>query len=459
MKSAARILIIDDDADLRESLALYLKIHFETVKTLGDPQGIHSLLNEAEFDLLLLDMNFQKGRNDGQEGLYWLKHIKDLRSDLMVLLITAYGDIDLAIEALKSGASDFILKPWENQKLLASLLRAYELKSTRKKLNQFQIQQSKKGQVLIDTLERTSKDPSSLSLLQQARTVAQTEANVLIGGPNGTGKSLLAQYIHLQSPRRDAPFVSVDLGSIPDTLFESELFGSVKGAYTDAREDRQGLISQAEGGTLFLDEIGNCSMANQQKLLRLLQERSYQALGSADIRYCDIRIICATNLDLEKAIEVGDFRQDLYFRINTIHLAWSSLKDRPQDLKALMDHYLLIYNQKYQKQFHLNEDQKKEIGTYHWPGNIRELAHSLERAVILNLVHEPLGLSGKQPEAELAKDFATPIHYNLEDLEAYHIERVVNYYHGNISKAAQHLGVNRNTLYRKLEKYQISHVQ
>ena len=252
MKSAARILIIDDDADLRESLALYLKIHFNKVSVLGDPRKVHQALNEDEYDLILLDMNFQAGRNDGQEGLYWLKHIRELRPEIMVLLITAYGDIDLAIEALKSGASDFILKPWQNQKLLAALLRAYELKSTKGKLKQFQEQQGKSGNELIQLLEDSARSASSIALLQQARRVAETDAQVLIRGENGTGKSQLARYLHLNSLRKDEPFVSVDLGAIPENLFEAELFGVKKGAFTDAREDRSGLVQQAEGGdTLF----------------------------------------------------------------------------------------------------------------------------------------------------------------------------------------------------------------
>lgn len=457
VKSEARILIIDDDEDLRESLALYLKIHFKSVHSLGDPQGLHSLLNEREFDLVLLDMNFQTGRNDGQEGLYWLKHLKELRPEIMVLLITAYGDIDLAIEALKSGAADFILKPWQNQKLLASLLRAYELKSTRKKLQQFRQQQDNSGRALIQQLEEHSLEPSSMALLQQARLVAGTEANVLIGGPNGTGKSMLAQYLHLQSPRRDAPFVKVDLGAIPEALFESEVFGAKKGAYTDAKEDREGLVAQAEGGTLFLDEIGNCSLAHQQKLLRLIQDHSYQMLGARESRSCDVRFIAASNANLEEAVAQGSFRADLFYRINTIHLEWQALENRPTDLAALSKYYLDLYNRKYQRKLQLEPAQETELLNYKWPGNIRELAHTLERAVILSEGGRypgsllPAVHSNKKEESpELSFD------YNLEELEALHISRVMHHYEGNISKAAKHLGVNRNTLYRKLAKYHIA---
>lgn len=456
MKSAARILIIDDDADLRESLALYLKIHFSKVSVLGDPRKVHEALNQEEYDLILLDMNFQAGRNDGQEGLYWLKHIKELRPDIMVLLITAYGDIDLAIEALKSGASDFILKPWQNQKLLAALLRAYELKSTKGKLKQFQQQQDKSGNELIQLLENSARSASSIALLQQARRVAETDAQVLIRGENGTGKSQLARYLHLNSLRKDAPFVSVDLGAIPENLFEAELFGVKKGAFTDAREDRSGLVQQAEGGSLFLDEIGNCSLLHQQKLLRLIQDQSYQTVGSPELRHCNVRIIAASNSDLELAVKEGLFRQDLYYRINTIELKIEALRNRQEDLEVLIDYYLDYHNRKYGRQLQLEADQRAQLLAYSWPGNIRELSHSLERAVILKDGHFEQSLRSREG-SNRPKEGNDYLSLNLEELEAQHIHQVLNHYQGNISKTAQHLGVNRNTLYRKLDKYQIQH--
>lgn len=458
MKSEARVLIIDDDSDLRSSLALYLKIHFQAVKEIGDPRKMHAVLNEDDYDIVLLDMNFQTGRNDGQEGLYWLKHLKEIRPEIMVLLITAYADIDLAIEALKSGASDFILKPWENQKLLAAVLRAYELKSTRSKLRQFKSQQDKSGEKLLHLIESTSVDPSSIALLQEARTVAKTEANVLLLGENGTGKSLMAQYIHFNSPRKNEPFVHVDLGAIPESLFESELFGHKKGAFTDAHTDRDGLVAQAEGGTLFLDEIANCSLQQQQKLLRLLQDRSYQVLGSNETRHCDIRIISATNVELEKAVEANDFRQDLFYRLNTLQLQCRPLRSRRDDIPQLSDHYLSHFNRKYQRRLKLKKSDLEDLKTYPWPGNIRELSHSIERAVILS--HE-----GKLSTSLVAKQDRKPVQEDvdslgltIEQLEAHHIKRVLVLYEGNISKTAKHLGVNRNTLYRKLEKYQINDI-
>ncbi len=453
MKNEARILILDDDADLRDSLALYLKIHFNKVQTLGDPHQLNRLLGESDFDLILLDMNFQKGRNDGKEGLYWLKHVKEVRPESTVLLITAYADIDLAIESLKSGAADFIMKPWENQKLLASILRALELKTTRKKLQQFQEQQNQDGRELIQSLEANSLETASLNLLAQARKVAETDAKILITGENGTGKTLLARYIHLNSPRRNAPFVSVDLGAIPEALFEAELFGVKKGAYTDAKEDRSGMVQRAEGGTLFLDEIGNCSPIHQQKLLRLIQDQSFQITGSGELQHSNVRILAASNADLTKMVAEGSFRQDLLYRVNTVELRCLPLRERIADLKALTDHFLDQFNRRYQRKLKLNSSQYQEIRQYSWPGNIRELAHNLERAVILS---ENDRFEGQVcPEARNTNPDTSDLalELSLEELEARHIERVLKLHQGNISKTASHLGINRNTLYRKMEKY------
>ncbi len=454
MKSPAHILIIDDDDDLRDSLALYLKIHFNKVRTLGDPQEINQALSQEEPDLVLLDMNFQQGRNDGREGLYWLRHIKELRPNIMVLLITAYADIELAIESLKSGAADFIIKPWENQKLLASLLRAYELKNTKHKLQQFQQQQNKAGQQTIDLLEQSAIDPGSQKVLSQAKKVALTDASIFIGGENGTGKSLLAQYIHLHSSRNDQPFVSVDLGAIPENLFESELFGHKKGAFTDAKEDRLGMVHRAEGGSLFLDEIANCSVAHQQKLLRLIQDQSFQIPGSSEVQTANVRIISASNADLHQAVIDGTFRQDLLYRINTIELHWLPLRERPSDLNFLIEHFRKSFNRRYQRNLSFSKKQVSEMEKYSWPGNIRELAHNIERAVILAEDGHYQGAICPRAKEKLSSQSEMPLELNLEELEARHIERVLNHHDGNMSKTAAHLGINRNTLYRKLDKYQ-----
>lgn len=457
MKSPAHILIIDDDDDLRDSLALYLKIHFKKVSTLGEPQAVNQILSQEEPDLVLLDMNFQQGRNDGREGIYWLKHIKEMRPQIMVLLITAYADIELAIESLKSGAADFIIKPWENQKLLASLLRAYELKNTKQKLQQFRQQQNKDGEQTIQLLEQSAIDPGSQKVLSQAKKVAPTDASIFIGGENGTGKSLLAQYIHLNSSRNNQPFVSVDLGAIPENLFESELFGHKKGAFTDAKEDRLGMVQRAEGGTLFLDEIANCSLAHQQKLLRLIQDQSFQIPGSSEVQAANVRIISASNADLHQAVIEGTFRQDLLYRINTIELHWLPLRDRPADLNFLIEHFLKSFNRRYQRNLSFSKSQVSEMQKYAWPGNIRELAHNIERAVILAEDGQYEGDICPRAEKNKRPNTDIPLELNLEDLEAKHIERVLQHYEGNMSKTAAHLGINRNTLYRKLDKLQARH--
>lgn len=457
MKSPAQILIIDDDDDLRESLALYLKIHFAKVRTSGNPKSLNKLLGEEEPDLILLDMNFQQGRNDGKEGLYWLRHIKELRPQIMVLLITAYADIDLAIESLKSGASDFIVKPWENQKLLASLLRTYELKNTKHKLQQFRYQQRKDGQEISMILESNAQSTESRNLLNQARIVADTDAGILISGENGTGKTALAAFIHEHSKRKNEPFVSVDLGAIPENLFESELFGVKKGAYTDAKEDRSGVVQSAEGGTLFLDEIGNCNEKQQHKLLRLIQEQSFQIPGSAETQFANVRIICASNIDLKDAVSRGEFRQDLLYRINTIELRCLSVKERLEDLPHLSSYFLSKFNRKYDRQLRLSNQQVEAMKKYEWPGNIRELEHNLERAVILSnngRFDGPICSGMTKPPAGIPP---IDLNHSLDELEQQHIQRVLQHHKGNMSKTAAHLGINRNTLYRKMDKYQIKY--
>lgn len=454
MKSPAHILIIDDDDDLRDALTLYLKNHFKKVRSLAEVEAINQSITSDEPDLVLLDMNFQQGRNDGKEGLYWLSHIKEMRPHIMVVLITAYADIDLAIAALKNGASDFIIKPWENKKLLASLLRAYELKDTKRKLKSFQGKQDKDGEQLAQLLLNSSCDEASKALLRQAEKVAGTDASLLIGGENGSGKSLLAQFIHLHSPRKHAPFVQVDLGAIPENLFESELFGHKRGAFTDAKEDRPGLVQSAEGGTLFLDEIGNCSLIHQQKLLRLIQDQSYQIPGSAEVQHADLRIISASNANLQAQVEAGSFRQDLLYRINTIELHCLALRERRKDLHYLSAYFLGNFNRRYQRKLVLSEKQYQEIHKYPWPGNIRELAHSIERAVILSENGSFDGTICSGLNRQKSDEDQLSLELSLAEIESRHIQRVLEYYQGNMSKTAAHLGINRNTLYRKINKDQ-----
>lgn len=451
-KMPARVLLIDDDEDVLHSLKLYFKIHFDEVVTSTSPTQINELFNAGRFDLVLLDMNFRHGHNDGKEGIYWLKHIKELDNTVAVILLTAYGSIDLAVESLKLGATDFVVKPWDNQKLLSTALRALELQKSKKKIAQLKISNQQQNRADDNPIKK-SKSPAMQAVLTMAERAAPTDANVLIRGENGTGKEVMARYIHSVSNRHDEPFVSVDLGALPDNLIEAELFGARKGAFTDAKEDRQGRFEAAQDGSLFLDEIGNMSLGAQQKLLSALQNRVITALGSTQSIEIDTRVICATNADLIKEVKDGNFREDLLYRINTIELNIPALRDRFEDLNDLVHHFLQKFNRRYHRNCTIEENTIERLKGYPWPGNVRELEHSLERAVILS--DEPvlsisqfsLGIPKQEPQE------SKTLNLSLEGLEGLHISKVLNHYSGNISKTAAHLKINRNTLYKKIEKY------
>lgn len=451
-KMPARVLLIDDDEDVLHSLKLYFKIHFDEVVTSTSPTQINELFNAGRFDLVLLDMNFRHGHNDGKEGIYWLKHIKELDNTVAVILLTAYGSIDLAVESLKLGATDFVVKPWDNQKLLSTALRALELQKSKKKIAQLKISNQQQNRADDNPIKK-SKSPAMQAVLTMAERAAPTDANVLIRGENGTGKEVMARYIHSVSNRHDEPFVSVDLGALPDNLIEAELFGARKGAFTDAKEDRQGRFEAAQDGSLFLDEIGNMSLGAQQKLLSALQNRVITALGSTQSIEIDTRVICATNADLIKEVKDGNFREDLLYRINTIELNIPALRDRFEDLNDLVHHFLQKFNRRYHRNCTIEENTIERLKGYPWPGNVRELEHSLERAVILS--DEPvlsisqfsLGIPKQEPQE------SKTLNLSLEELEGLHISKVLNHYSGNISKTAAHLKINRNTLYKKIEKY------
>lgn len=451
-KMPARVLLIDDDEDVLHSLKLYFKIHFDEVVTSTSPTQINELFNAGRFDLVLLDMNFRHGHNDGKEGIYWLKHIKELDGTVAVILLTAYGSIDLAVESLKLGATDFVVKPWDNQKLLSTALRALELQKSKKKIAQLKISNRQQNRADDNPIKK-SKSPAMQAVLTMAERAAPTDANVLIRGENGTGKEVMARYIHSVSNRHDEPFVSVDLGALPDNLIEAELFGARKGAFTDAKEDRQGRFEAAQDGSLFLDEIGNMSLGAQQKLLSALQNRVITALGSTQSIEIDTRVICATNADLIKEVKDGNFREDLLYRINTIELNIPALRDRFEDLNDLVHHFLQKFNRRYHRNCTIEENTIERLKGYPWPGNVRELEHSLERAVILS--DEPvlsisqfsLGIPKQEPQE------SKTLNLSLEELEGLHISKVLNHYSGNISKTAAHLKINRNTLYKKIEKY------
>lgn len=447
----ARILVVDDDPDVLTAVRLLLKQHVAAVITEHNPEQIPAVLSKEKPDLVLLDMNFKSTINTGNEGLYWLNRIKSVRPDLPVVMITAYGAIDLAVTSLKQGAADFVVKPWQNEQLIgviADLLSPKERK--------------KAGENNVNA------DPEFIgasAVIQDLRykigKIAPTDANILILGENGTGKDLIATAIHKQSNRADKPFIKVDVGALTESLFESELFGHKKGAFTDAREDRIGRFEAANGGTLFLDEIGNISLQQQAKLLSVLQNRQVIPLGSNSPIAVDIRLVCATNVPLADLANENRFRKDLIYRINTVDLQVPPLRDRGDDTLRIARHFLRKYAQKYLKaatDFDKRAEQK--LLDYHYPGNVRELQYSIERAVIMtegeilgadDLIFSPIE---QAPTADRSSK-ADADRHNLVELERITIANVVEKHGGNISKAARELGITRTALYRRLSKYDI----
>lgn len=452
-----RILIIDDNEDLLKAARIFLKRHFGQIDLEKDPTLIPDLLKNESYDVILLDMNFTQDVNSGQEGFHWLDKILEIDPSAVVVLITAFGSVDMAVRAIKAGATDFVMKPWENEKLLATLLSAIQLRSSKEELRQLKDEQ----ELMREELDHKFKDiigqsAAMIKVFDTIDRVAETDANVLVLGENGTGKELIARAIHRNSKRADKPFVTVDLGAISETLFESELFGHVRGAFTDAKTDRAGRFEVANGGTLFLDEIGNLSPALQAKLLTALQNKRISRVGSNKVLDVDIRLICATNMPLYEMVQKGEFRQDLLYRINTIELTLPSLKERNEDIRILAEHYLEQFAKKYNKDIYkFSEATVKRLEKYHWPGNVRELQHAVERAVIMSRdnILQPEDFffnASNQPkdQSEINLD-----QYNLEDVERILIRKVLAKHNGNITHAAQELGLTRSSLYRRLEKY------
>ncbi|WP_294264572.1 sigma-54 dependent transcriptional regulator [uncultured Chryseobacterium sp.] len=445
-KKEAHILIVDDDEDILFSARVWLKKFFTEVSCLSQPKNILKFLSEHQVDAVLLDMNFRKGFESGQDGLYWMKEIKTLEPQLPIILMTAYGEVELAVEALKSGASDFILKPWNNEKLYASVNLAVDISRKNKKLNQWENVNVKTNQYQLETKSRVMQE-----VMEQIERVSATDANVLLLGENGTGKYVLAEHIHELSKRENQPFVHIDLGSLSENLFEAELFGYKKGAFTDAYQDYAGKIENAENGTVFLDEIGNLPLHLQTKLLSLIQNRKLSRLGETKERMLDVRFIFATNENLKKAVSENRFRKDLYYRINTVELNIPSLKERQEDIPGLATYFLDRYKQKYHKtDLMLNEDLVSELVHYSWPGNIRELDHCIERSVILS--HEKV-LKLLMPQDEEPEKSITNL--NIEDMEELLIKKALKKHRGNISLAAEDLGLSRAALYRRMEKFEL----
>ncbi|WP_295126734.1 sigma-54 dependent transcriptional regulator [uncultured Chitinophaga sp.] len=443
-----KILIVDDDTDVLRAARLLLKRHFAQVDFEKNPQKIPYLVTNFDYDVILLDMNFTRDLSTGKEGFEWLDRILDINPKASVVLFTAYGDVEMAVRAIKAGAVDFVLKPWENEKLLATMQKAFEARQSdgadktiaAPAANNNLISVSKAMQDILDTAER----------------VAATDANVLILGENGTGKDLLARHIHQLSLRKDKSFVSVDLGALSESLFESELFGHTKGAFTDAREDRTGRFEEANGGTIFLDEIGNISLPFQAKLLTVLQNRSVTRVGSNKSVPVNVRLVCATNRNITQMASQYLFRQDLLYRINTIEINLPALRDRTEDIVPLAEYFLGMYRKKYNRPVaFLHDTLVQQMEQYEWPGNIRELQHAIERAVILSQGKTlmPKDVFMKNNAASGNEKLNTG--YNLEEMEQNMINQALKKCSGNITEAARELGLSRAALYRRMEKYNI----
>ncbi|MCB2194944.1 MAG: sigma-54 dependent transcriptional regulator [Bacteroidetes bacterium] len=450
-----KILAIDDNEDILFALKLLLKNHVELIQTETNPEKIPDYLHNDAYDVILLDMNFTKDAISGQEGFDWLNKIMEIDPDSVVVFITAYGDAEKAVKAIKLGATDFVLKPWQNEKLLATISSAIKLRRSKSEATDLRKKQKEISAIQDQPFhEFIGNSPEMQQVFSTINKVAKTDANVLILGENGTGKELVARALHRNSLRKDEVFISVDLGSIAETLFESELFGHMKGSFTDAKKDKPGRFEIASGGTLFLDEIGNLSLPMQAKLLTVLERREITRVGANKQTPIDVRLICATNNDIHQMIQDESFRQDLLYRINTVEIHLPPLRERVSDIPLLADHFLGIYTKKYRKKIKgISADALKKLNQYQWPGNVRELQHALERAIIMSdsdtLQPDDFLLSTRSEKvAEIEIDT-----YNLEEVEKNIIVKVLKQNQGNVTQAATVLGLTRTSLYRRMEKY------
>lgn len=450
-----KILIIDDDEDVLLAAKMLLKKHAHQVIIEKNPKKIPFLLNNDTYDVILLDMNFSKDITSGKEGFYWLNEIMEKDPTSVVILITAFGDVEMAVRALKDGATDFVLKPWQNEKLIATIATAVKLKQSYKEVDK--LKKAKKqleydmNQPFKDIIGESEAIKKVFGMIEK---VAKTDANVLILGENGTGKELIARAIHMRSLRKDNVFIGVDMGAITETLFESELFGHKKGSFTDAKEDRTGRFEVANSGSLFLDEIGNLSLPLQSKLLTVIQKREITRIGSNLNMAIDIRLICATNMPIHDMVKDNSFRQDLLYRINTVEIHLPSLRDRLEDIPLLTDHFVKSYCNKYRKNIKkIPNSTIRRLQQYHWPGNIRELQHAIERAIIMS-EEDQLNPDDFFFLTQLTDSNDTTLDtFNLDDVEKSVIEKAISKHSGNISKAAKELGLTRASLYRRLEKH------
>lgn len=450
----ARILVVDDNVQILESLRILLKEEFQAIDVISKPSRINEMLWRNEYDVVMLDMNFAMGETSGNEGIFWLNEIKKRDPLLPIILITAYGDIELAVRAIQEGAMDFITKPWDPEKLIVTLKNAWRLRRSGQQVKKLKNKQKR----LTEDLDREYRmvrgsSESMISLMNTVERVAATDASVLLLGENGTGKEVFAREIHRRSRRSDHIFVGVDVGSLSEGLFESEMFGHVKGAFTDAREDRVGRFEAADEGTLFLDEIGNIPPSIQAKLLQVIENREFTRVGDQQSIKTDIRLITATNRSLKQMVTEGSFREDLYYRLNTVSIEVPPLRERGNDVVLLGRYYLEQYCLKYNKPgIELSAKAIQKLREYPWPGNVRELKHTMERAVIL-CEHLSLGPG----DLRLYEDQGSAVNpsFKLDDVEKRTILKVMEKCRGNHSKAAKMLDISRTTLYTKLKKYGI----
>jgi len=448
------VLIVDDNKELLIAYEIFLAPHFLTIKTLSHPNSIPSAMDESEFDVILLDMNFSSGINTGNEGIFWMNKILERDPDASIILITAYGDVELAIRAIREGASDFVLKSWDREKILSTILSAYKLRRSRRVIRSLK---SKQQHLIASASQEKifcqSSAPLMLDVMNTVEKVAPTDANILILGENGTGKEVLARDIHSKSLRREEIFVSIDVGAIAENLFESELFGHVKGAFTDAMEEKPGRIEIASGGTLFLDEIGNLPLSLQSKLLSVIERREVTRVGATQAIEVDVRLICATNANLYQLCEEGSFREDLLYRINNIQLDLPPLRERQEDIPRLTTFFTDRFAAKYNRpDLKVSKLAMLQLSKYPWKGNIRELRNVVEKAVLLAeaptlkpadfVIRPGLSESGNGGEE-----------FNLEESEKRLIGKALKAFDNNKKLTAQKLGINRTTLYNKLRKH------
>jgi DNA-binding NtrC family response regulator len=454
-KEIFQILVVDDNKAILNSLEFLLQFKYEKIICISNPNQINEKLRSNQIDLVLLDMNFKPGSNTGNEGIFWLNEIRKFDETISIILITAYGDINLAVKGVKQGANDFVVKPWENEKLLSTINAALKLRKSNIELRKLDARQEiLKRDVQKDYKHIIGESDEIKKVLKIIDKVALTDANVLISGENGTGKELLAYETHRKSKRSNELLIKTDIGALPESLFESELFGYVKGAFTDAKDDRAGRFEIASGGTLFIDEIGNLPLALQSKLLSVIQNREIFRLGSSNPIPIDIRLICATNSNLNRLVEESRFREDLLFRINTIQVVAPPLRVRDNDIILLAKHFLEKYSKRYQKGIY-KIDQKAidKLKSYRWPGNVRELEHTVERAVILS---ENLVLNSSDFIIDNKKEYQLNHHnISLEETERIRIIEALENNKGNLNNTAEELKIARQTLYRKVKKFNL----